>query len=178
MENTIQYSELFNIVITALLTTFLTSIAYHLKVENEKKYEHNFKALQLVYNPIIKVLDHSIEPGIGYEGFDYTHLSHIEEIISNNAIYVDPRLEAFIWGFREDARYRDLNYYLFDENGRFQYYVNKTNHKLRKKVKLKYEKKYVGTGVLTSYIMSKFKRLNSKRKRAFRKLKSKMVKKK
>jgi len=175
--------EMLKIVITAVITTIFTSIAYTYKVNNEKKFENSFRSLELVYNPILKLIQKQIVPGDGYEGINSNDFEKINEIIQQNAIYVDVKLESFIWEFEETIYHFERNQIIhpirypqlmLDEEGKFLDYLIYKNNKLRKDVKLKYDWRKIGFGRLYNYVdrsilmffrNQKRKHLNGKRKK-------------
>lgn len=128
------------IVATAVLTGLFTYWITFKKEREEKKYHAYKELLEKVYTPIVKIINDTWIPGEGYEGLYERELVKIIEVIDTNLPIVEPRLESFVWMFKEEITYSE--YMIFDRKSEFLDYINYRYNYLRKKIYLPYDTQY------------------------------------
>ncbi|RTE09618.1 hypothetical protein [Paenibacillus whitsoniae] len=131
----------------AFIGTILGNIFTHFftnsRTDRELKRKQQTDRLELVYEPIIKIIDDGIFPGDGYEGINDSQLSGIGEILKGNARYVDEKLEIFIYGFKEESYQNamaNVDFPVYDANRKMLDYVLKKYNSLRKDLYLPYQR--------------------------------------
>lgn len=137
--------EIFKIIITAVLTAGLTYWFSFKRERGEKKYKINKEILDKVYDPIIKIINQSAIPGEEYEGLGKLDIDAILDIIESNNLIVEPKIESFAWGFKEEISYNcysssNIMQDIYDEDGKFYKYINLRYNYIRKKLYFPYKR--------------------------------------
>ena len=135
--------EILKIVITAVLTSGLTYFLASRKDRRNRVYENNTKLLDDVYEPIMRIIEHSIVPMDGYDGLSTQAVNEIVNIIEEHSHIVDKKLNDFCWSFKEELYRIDFNnggrYYSFDGKRKFLDYADHRRNKLKRKVNRPYD---------------------------------------
>jgi len=142
-------SESFQILITVILTSYLTFWLTRERDKTQLNIDNMKKVLDEVYVPIISIINAGIWPMEGYEGLSETQVNQIIKILEVNELLIDAKLSNFACAFEEDVYINgrnggNPNYVSYDDDRNFLDYVLRRYHRLRKDVYLPYDKSYVG----------------------------------
>lgn len=121
---------------TVILTSVLT---YYMGIKKDKKIlKRDYAARQLdeVYEPINRVFDIGTLPYEGYQGVGVGGISQIIDIIEKNSPLIDEGLKDYYWELKEcadQARGYENFGPVFDKDGEFHNFIQKSINGLRKR---------------------------------------------
>lgn len=128
------------------------------------------KQLELVFVPIVNVVEEAVEPTYGYEGLNDLQLDKITKIIRENIQYVDANLKRIADALIEEqyiCNRSETNYAVYDEDRRLLDYVLSRYNWLRKQLRLPYNSRYLFPNNLLSKVS---RQLRPMKRRIVRKL--------
>lgn len=134
--------DILKIVITAILTSGLTYFLSSLKDRKNRAYENRTKLIDEVYDPIMRIIDRTVDPLEGYDGLSANEVNKIIEIIDSHSFIADKKLIDFSWDFKEDIYILGSNNSgrnCFDNNRFFLDYIENEYNKLKKRVNRPYD---------------------------------------
>lgn len=147
----VTWEQFLTIFLTAIITAGATNIFGYWKEKRISSSKYAEEVLKRLYVPIYKILVEGVIPGDGYQGIDEDQLDRIKSIIDDNPELTDPKLDALIYGYLEDA-YWNLNrlyvdqknpeYVIYDSDRKLLDYILISFNKTRKSLGLPHDRTY------------------------------------
>lgn len=164
-------NEIALIVITALVTSGLSTIFSYYKEKKFASAKYTEKVLVDLYIPIYKYLSKTPDPTTGYEGINEAQFNFILKIVEDNPELIDPRLNKYVYSIKEDIYINSYNnqdyedyrqdYIMYDSDGEMFDYVLKAFNITRKSLGLPYNKRYAS---IWAFVYKLNEKINLKRR--------------
>lgn len=165
-------SEVALIVITALVTSGLSTVFSYYKEKKFASIKYTEKVFVELYLPLYKFLQEAeIDPMVGYIGLSESNFWRFKEIIDEKPELIDPKLDAHVNKIIEEIHVENsqerkqkdyfYGYKFYDESFGLYFYVVKSFNITRKSLGLPYDKHYAS---LWSFAYRFIRRIKRKRR--------------